>query len=268
MQGTHGHQEIMQQNKPGFIYIYTYSNLFESYISEKTVDLKWLFIDESIIRTNGKKKRQWVDRDFILCKIGMTTRKTVDSRLLEWQTTCKHPVINLTPEKVDKLYHLKLKSESKNISSNRLLPISLSSLQKKMEKLFIKDKSHSHKPSLPDPKVPTLRTYKDGGFFISGKGSMKLPDIESAIHKFLWKKYGKGLVYCYGCDPTGKKRHTEWFNVPVLELPSVLRLMILIALEENLVRLKKNFLAYSGGLFKLFIIIKIVVLPFFSLNYL
>lgn len=54
---------------------------------------------------------------------------------------------------------------------------------------------------------------------------MKLPDIESAIHKFLWKKYGKGLVYCYGCDPTGKKRHTEWFNVPVLELPSVLRLI-------------------------------------------
>ncbi|EGA56587.1 YPL034W-like protein [Saccharomyces cerevisiae FostersB] len=66
----------------------------------------------------------------------MTTRKTVDSRLLEWQTTCKHPVINLTPEKVDKLYHLKLKSESKNISSNRLLPISLSSLQKKKWRNF------------------------------------------------------------------------------------------------------------------------------------
>lgn len=135
------------QNKPGFIYIYTYSNLFESYISEKTVDLKWLFIDESIIRTNGKKKRQWVDRDFILCKIGMTTRKTVDSRLLEWQTTCKHPVINLTPEKVDKLYHLKLKSESKNISSNRLLPISLSSLQKKWRNFSSKIKvTHTSLP--------------------------------------------------------------------------------------------------------------------------
>ncbi|CAI4053501.1 hypothetical protein SKDZ_16G2330 [Saccharomyces kudriavzevii ZP591] len=152
----------------------------------------------------------------------MTRRETVDLRLLEWQNTCKHPIINLTPEKVNKLYQLKLKSTNKNTRSNKVLSISLSNLQKKMEKLFIKDKNHLPKPPFLEHKVSKLYTYKDGGYFIDGKGSIRLPDIENAIHRFLWKKYGKGLVYCYGCDPSGKKRHTEWFNVPVLELPSVL----------------------------------------------
>ncbi|CAI4036838.1 hypothetical protein SMKI_16G1360 [Saccharomyces mikatae IFO 1815] len=155
----------------------------------------------------------------------MTRRKTVDSRLSEWQNTCKHPIINLTPEKVDKLYQLKMKCKNKNIRSNKHLPITLSSLQKKMEKLFIKDKGNSRISSFSEHKVSSLCTYKNGGYFIDGKCSMKLPDIESAIHRFMWKKYGKGLIYCYGCDPTGKKRHTEWFKVPVLELPSVLRII-------------------------------------------
>lgn len=174
---------------------------------------------------NGKKKKQWADNDFILCKIGMTRRKTVDSRLLEWQNTCKHPIINLTPEKVDKLYQLKMKSKTKNERPKKGLHISLSNLQKKMEKLFIDDKYDSPKPNYAKVESSSLHTYKDGGYFIDGKGLMKLSDIESAIHRLLWKKYGKGLVYCYGCDPTGKKRHTEWFNVPVLELPSVLMII-------------------------------------------
>lgn len=187
--------------KPGFIYIYTYKHLYDSLLSGKLRELDWLYVDESILAPNKVPRQRWVDNLQILCKIGMTTRSSAGARILEWQNTCKHPVLNLTPGRINAL-------------CNHQHPVS--GLSKMFKKLSIKSKQPGEAQG---PHNLKLRTYQNGGFYVDGKGSRTLQEIENAIHKLLWRKYGQGLVYCYGCDPTGHKRHKEWFRVTIKELP-------------------------------------------------
>lgn len=189
-------------NKPGYIYIYTYRHLYDSLIDGKSNPLEWLFIDDSVLTPTSVKKRQWDSKTHILCKIGMTTKSSVTTRLLEWQNTCKHPVVNLTP---DKVYSLCYKESAKS----------------KLSQMFRKLSINANKEN--NPESINLHTYRDGGFWVNGKGSQTLPVIENAIHKHLWRKLGQGLVYCHGCDPSGKRRHREWFKVAVKELPWLLQ---------------------------------------------
>lgn len=198
--------------KAGFIYIYTYMHLYESFFNKdkKKSQLDWLYIDKSIIsqKKENQKRQLWNDRENILCKIGMTTKPMVSTRLLEWQNTCKNPVINLTPDRIKQLIYA-YDTKTKKINS-------ISTLLSKLE--LKKEKPQSRQESPLD-----LLTYKDGGFFIDGTSNLNLSEVENRIHRFLWEKYGKGFIYCYGCDPMGQKRHTEWFHLPIRDLSSVMR---------------------------------------------
>ncbi|CAL9728371.1 hypothetical protein MOUN0_D02652 [Monosporozyma unispora] len=197
-------------DKNGFIYIYTYKLLYDSMTNNKIKgNLKWLKVDNSII-TNGESTKliKYDTKDnkgYILCKIGMTTRQNVQSRLNEWETHCHHEVVNLTPEKISPLLQLPRQHSS-----------SLSTLFKK---LSIKDKSKTSK----SVNIGKFKTYKDNAFFVSSKSKMALPEIESFLHKLFWNKYGRGIIRCSGCgDGQNSKRHMEWFNVPISELPFIL----------------------------------------------
>lgn len=162
------------------------------------LELPWLLVDDSIVSPAAAAARQpWNSRSHILCKIGMTTNSSVSARLLQWENACKHPVVNLTPETVAPLLN-------RDTTLARLL-----------SKLTISRNTPSHELIVP--------SYRDGGFFVAARGSLSLPMVENAIHRYLWARLGQGLVYCYGCDPNGLKRHKEWFRVPVSELPWLFR---------------------------------------------
>lgn len=179
--------------------------MYDSLVDGKLTNLNWLFIDESVVSPKTRKKQKWFSDRHILCKIGFTTKASVSTRLLEWQNTCKHPVLNLTPDKVELL--------RKRPNSNRL--------SKMLQALSITE-GRNKKETQSSP-VLNLRTYVNGGFYTDGKGPESLQMIENAIHKMLWRKYGQGLIYCYGCDPAGNKRHKEWFNVMISDLPWLLK---------------------------------------------
>lgn len=198
---------VNDTHKAGFIYIYTYRYMYDSLLSRNVADLDWLYVDDSILIPDGKR-HHWSSNDLVLCKIGMTTRSSVSTRLLEWQNTCKHPVINLTPERVHLLC---------NFSKKRHKLVTMFS------KLSLKEHEEQKTTS-----VCQLRTYRDGGFFADGKGRQTLAAIENDIHKWLWKRYGQGLIYCYGCDPKGHTRHKEWFRIPRKKLPSILQYIDLL----------------------------------------
>ncbi|EDO18472.1 hypothetical protein Kpol_1032p66 [Vanderwaltozyma polyspora DSM 70294] len=212
--------------------MYTYKEMYEVMLeSENHNDskLQWLFIDESKI-SKGKELENWSNNRNILCKIGMTTNK-VPIRLNAWERSCKHEVINLTPENIQTLLakqtKLMLQAKPKPTVKNSTWPISM----KQMISLFTKMKLKDSKPQQqmriqsPSPPIPpNLITYKDGGFFHdSKKGTKTLREVEANIHNILWAKYGKALTNCFGCDPNGNKHHTEWFCVPISELPNVLK---------------------------------------------
>lgn len=174
--------------------------MYHSLVTRSVANIDWLYLDESMVSTRGKK-RHWSSNDQILCKIGMTARSNVNTRLLEWQNTCKHPVINLTPERV----HLLCESSQNS---------------KTLTKIFGKLSLNNHKNR---PANLKLQTYDNGGFYTDGKGPQTLAGIENTIHRQLWKRYGQGLIWCYGCDPEGHTRHKEWFRVPIKELPLLIR---------------------------------------------
>lgn len=186
-------------SKPGFIYIYTYKLLYQSIIENDQKKVKWLTIDNSIIQQNDTKSitnAKWKNNGYILCKIGMTTKKNVEMRLQEWKAQCTHDIINLTPENVSMLINHKK---------------SLSSLFKKLSIKKTTEKKLT---------VPSLYTYQDGGFYYNGSDrKMSLLEIENSLHQLFWRKYGKGLVYCEGCN---HHRHLEWFHIPINDLPSIL----------------------------------------------
>lgn len=189
--------------KPGFIYIYTYELMYNSLLCGKLEELDWLFVDDSILSPDKLARRKWIDDCQILCKIGMTTKPSVSTRLLQWQNTCKHTVVNLTPDKVELLCNRRDSEKS---------------FSKMFQKLSIKSTKKT-KNSIAE----RLLTYRDGGFYVDHRGKRPIEEIENAIHKLLWKKYGQGLIYCYGCDPSGKKRHKEWFRITIKELPWLLQ---------------------------------------------
>lgn len=182
--------------KPGYIYVYTYRNLYDSLAAGHRSKLPWLLIDDSVLSPTNTIRRPWDSHSHILCKIGMTTKSKVSTRLLEWENSCKHPVLNLTPDRVATLC-------SRN---------SATGLSRLLSKLFLT-------PSKPTITTKNLQTYHNGGFWVP---TGELPAIEHAIHRHLWQRYGQGLIYCHGCDPSGKKRHREWFRVPVCDLPWLL----------------------------------------------
>ncbi|KAL3232632.1 hypothetical protein RNJ44_04548 [Nakaseomyces bracarensis] len=188
--------------------MYTYLHLYDSFFSKEARknNLNWLYVDKSIVSTKEKdqKRQLWNDRDHILCKIGMTTKPMVSTRLLEWQNTCKNPVINLVPERIEHLVGIQQNKKTNDISAL-------------LQKLNFRNSKNNSSERL------SLRTYKDGGFFVDPGNNLNLSDIENKIHKYLWDQYGKGFIYCYGCDPMGHKRHTEWFHLPITDLLDVMK---------------------------------------------
>lgn len=218
---------IVQPNprRPGFLYIYTYKLLYDGICNNRTKDLKWLKIDNSVLSPDNTKKKIWQDMSNILCKIGMTTKRDVQSRLNEWESSCLHKVINLTPQNTDILIESSTNLHKSGSNHN---------LSKLMGKLSLspKKQSQSRIPSCKDLK---LYTYQNGGFYFDGKGSMTLQDIENSIHQLLWKKYGKGVIHCSGCKKTGTayKKHIEWFVIPIKDLPLVLQLIDNFCLSQN-----------------------------------
>lgn len=202
-------------NKPGFIYIYTYKLLYESYAQSSKTKLDWLKLDYSIIQkqNHGSKQslKEWSSKDHILCKIGMTTKPCVSIRLAEWRGSCKHEIIGLTPKLIEKLYN----------STNRDNEIS------RLTKFFNKLSISKKKPGRSQlPQVPLeLKNFYDGGFYYRPSGKISLSDLEAMTHRILWKRYGQGLLYCYGCSAEkhgNPVRHKEWFMVPVTDLPHVM----------------------------------------------
>lgn len=189
--------------------------------NKSSKNLKWLQVDNSIISNgnsendNNKKPAKLIKYDnkdnkgYILCKIGMTTRPDVQLRLNEWETHCHHQVVNLTPQNISLL----IQRVNKSHKSSTLLQL--------FQKLSIKDNSNDRNKSFT---MKQLTTYENGGFFVPNKTKIPLAHIESHLHRLFWNKYGRGIIRCSGCSVNGKdsKRHMEWFNVPISELPSIL----------------------------------------------
>lgn len=198
---------------PGFIYIYTYKQMYESLVTKRVDHLKWLHMDYSILRNEKTLPlSKWSAPGQILCKVGMTRKPTVLARLLEWQNSCKHPIVAVEPSMVEELCKLKLQSS----------PTEDKTLSMLFRKLSLKGKKEIHRPSA-EHQLKGLKCFRNGGFYVVD-GS-KLEDVEVNIHKLLWRRYGQGFIYCHGCknekgQPT---RHKEWFLVPVSQLPDVFK---------------------------------------------
>lgn len=252
------------QGRPGYIYIYTYKLLYESILSNDLNLVSWLQIDNSILLNNKDKKDNnynnnndnWSLNGMILCKIGMTTKKNVELRLDEWRQQCYHDIVNLTPININKLLD-NLGSGNKKHGNNGNDKVKTLSRLFKMLNLKEHKKTKAERNTLENkyennqkikgthPKitqsVPQLITYHQGGFYNDGQGKLNLLQIEDALHKLFWKKYGKGIIKCSGCyngslsDGKHKdtsinnrkktypntRNHIEWFYVPIKDLPSI-----------------------------------------------
>lgn len=229
--------------KDGYIYIYTYKLLYDAIIGDhktytvnnKNNKLNWLQVDNSIISNGNVTELSPYNRNegYILCKIGMTTKNDVYLRLKEWESHCHHPVINLTPERVSFLLQ---QYSANHARSNKRIP-ETASLSKLFQKLSIKEKrdNKNHHDQISKISINNLSTYRNGGFYVSKNSKLSLVEIESFLHRFFWKKYGRGIIHCSGCSNTGNddknsynyantntNRHLEWFNVPIKQLPDLL----------------------------------------------
>ena len=201
--------------RPGYIYIYTYERLFESIVTGSTKELTWLKLDNSVLTHQKNDTRlEWTNTNEILCKIGMTTKANVQLRLNEWEKSCSFKIVNLTMDNVNILLRSTANLDKRSGSLSKLM--SRLSLNKNSKKLH-------HTGNTPHKNIQ-LRSYKNGGYYNDGKGKMTLQDIENSLHQLFWKKYGKGIVHCSGCNQTGEayKRHIEWFLIPIKDLPNVL----------------------------------------------
>ncbi|CCE64038.1 hypothetical protein TPHA_0G02020 [Tetrapisispora phaffii CBS 4417] len=226
--------------KTGYIYMYTYERFYNSYVNKDLNDIDWLYVDESVIN-NGKtsKLSNWEDNSKILCKIGMTTT-SVEKRLSEWRNVCKHDILNLSPERIGNLQSCyvnktkKIKNDGSKKSIKKLADI-FSALSIKNNKNSSKEDVISNKTNqmIPLTNFP-FKSYRNGGFYSNGQGNSTVYEIESTIHKYLWKRHGKAKVYCYGCDPNGKKYHTEWFNIPIDDLSHVMKVIDTLCYNNSL----------------------------------
>lgn len=208
---------IQQPNprKPGYIYIYTYEKLFNSFVNGSTEELSWLKLDNSVLtHKNSDRRLEWNNRNEILCKIGMTTKANVQLRLNEWEQSCSFKIVNLTMDNVNTLIRNVNRPER---DANKL--------SKLMSKLSLKKKNNKDSHAAREVRHDiTLRSFKNGGYYNDARGKMTLQDIENSLHQLFWKKYGKGIIHCSGCHRTGEdyKRHIEWFLIPIMDLPTVL----------------------------------------------
>ncbi|SCU77406.1 LAME_0A01024g1_1 [Lachancea meyersii CBS 8951] len=188
--------------------------MFESIVSGREGRLKWLNMDYSIVRKNQSLPlSQWTGQDQILMKVGMTRKATVLARLLEWENSCKHPITGLDLSKVEQLHRLSVRNQSR--------PKHSSSLVRLFRKLSISKTQKAQKAQKNAPNLDKIPSFRDGGFYVTEGRSLEL--IETKIHQLLWKKYGQGLIYCYGCknEQGQPKRHREWFMVPLDQVKDI-----------------------------------------------
>lgn len=201
--------------KAGFIYMYTYKEMYDAAITGQDRHLQWLHMDYSIIQSQKSiPLAKWSSRDHILCKIGMTTKLKVGLRLSEWENSCKHEVIGLDPATVSRLCRCLEVTPSKKPT-----------LAKLFQTLTLKDIRKPKGQRKVPPVNLTLKTFVNGGFYVMPNSGLSLLDIESKIHRMLWKRYGQGLIYCQGCQNAKNepKRHKEWFMMPINHLPYILK---------------------------------------------
>ncbi|KAG7665557.1 uncharacterized protein J8A68_000959 [[Candida] subhashii] len=177
---------------------------------------QWSFKVKNLPNTSKFHRDKWIEFNskkspYILIKIGKTTQ-TVNNRILQWEKKCNHKLTNLEPLN----RHL--------IEKRRHDGGIISGLIRRFRRLEVRD----------DEEDVQYKRYKNNGFYCNSK----LDLIESTIHKSLRKKYGKGDVYCIGCnqDPIKVKRktspfdtnynvHIEWFLIPKEDLQYVYKLI-------------------------------------------
>ncbi|CCC68662.1 hypothetical protein NCAS_0B05780 [Naumovozyma castellii] len=197
--------------------------MYEAYLEGDLRKLQtWLYQDNSIIIKEGARKKEiWKAPDTILIKIGMTRKTDVKVRFKEWMVSCHHEIIGLTPENMEMLlkeHHIGFKKKD-NVNTITHL----------FKKLSLKKASRAHGKQKVSIRIQDLYTYKNGGFFTDGNGKLSLEEIENLIHRILWKKYGKGIIYCSGCNHT----HTEWFKIPIKDLPFVIQTIDSLCLAQK-----------------------------------
>lgn len=229
----------ISNKKDGYIYIYTYRLLYDSLVNHnQKTKLNWLKVDNSIVSNGNVSKLTQYDhsKGYILCKIGMTTKNDVQIRLKEWESHCHHPVTNLTPDRVSFLIqrytsnyaNFNSNNSSSNSNSNNNKSFKFISLSKLFQQLSIKENyHHNHLHEIPQLTTNHFSTYKNGGFYVCKTSKLSLNEIESFLHQYFWKKYGRGIIHCLGCSTNNNKnsntrKHIEWFNVPIKELPDML----------------------------------------------
>ncbi|KAH3901197.1 uncharacterized protein SCODWIG_00954 [Saccharomycodes ludwigii] len=158
--------------------------------------------------TNNK----W-NTDKILIKIGITRQLTVEKRINQWRDSCKHDLINLTPNNIMGLvssessdaYHCQLTSRFNNLSIGN-------------------NNGESQRLTLSNYKITS------NGFIVH-QSLVPLEVLESKIHNILWDKYGKGVIYCYGCND--ERTHREWFLLPITELINTFKLIDNVIENKN-----------------------------------
>ncbi|CAH2352511.1 hypothetical protein CLIB1423_07S01178 [[Candida] railenensis] len=168
--------------KAGFIYAYTLSDLL--LLSEKS----WLNI-KNLPNCSPKDRDKWLPFNskkskYTLVKVGMTTRTSVLSRLVQWEQKCCHSLTCLQPNvqyfKMDIIERLK-----------RL-------------------------------KIREYVTYRDNGFFCSQVAKSE-SEIHRILRERYGKGdvYCSGCAVT-SKDPTSAfKIHVEWFIVPKKDVPYI-----------------------------------------------
>lgn len=190
----------------GYIYIYTMTNFL-------TPPKNWLFKVKNIPNTSRFKRDKWIEFNskkspYILIKIGKTTQ-SVNARIAQWENKCGHDLTNLEPK-------------NRNLVKKEG---AISGLIRMFRRLDVVD---------DDERRNEYRTYRNNGFYCGSN----LDVVESSIHKVLRHKYGKGDVYCVGCNnepvkvndksspfDTNYNVHIEWFLIPKTDLEYVYKLI-------------------------------------------
>ncbi|CCH59733.1 hypothetical protein TBLA_0B09180 [Henningerozyma blattae CBS 6284] len=215
-------------NPVGYIYVYTYEELYNSRISSKTQPT-WLGVQTL---ENHSQTTQVPDAQ-ILVKLGVTTQTKVETRLHQWERQCGKPIVNLTPTKVQEL--LDCYTTTTSNSTTKQSKQKSNSLTQMLRRLTLNPSTRN--PGKPNristgknlpaelqkrpASLKKLRNFSTtgGGFFTDGTGPAgPVQEVERKLHNELWSLYGRGVVRGCGCGC----EHTEWFFVPVAELPRVL----------------------------------------------
>ncbi|CDK25550.1 unnamed protein product [Kuraishia capsulata CBS 1993] len=167
----------------GLIYVFTLSHL----LLEKPPKTNWLRINKGgydIKQTSSYDV--FNPRRCLLIKVGFTTQ-TIPTRLKQWSSKCRQDFKLLLPN-------------TKHIVISRR-----DRLSDLFSGLSLEPVYHRYDPA-------------EYGFVCS----KNVISVESAIHKYLHSKYGKGNLYCQGCS-NDVKIHTEWFLIPRKEMNNVFK---------------------------------------------